>query len=183
MGFWGLKNEKNNEKSVINEGIIDMILKFLESSLIGNVDDLEYTDVILCLSLLYIWIYTLKSRIEIEKKIEKIMDIILGLLLTISYKSKGNPQLFWLDGLLPHMSGVNIGKSIRQKLKSFVSGGVSPFRYIYIYISKNRNMYICIHSYIGMSIYMYEYKKGMYKYVYIFSFKGKLWIGLAVPRY
>jgi hypothetical protein len=125
LGFWGLKNnEKNNENY---DGIIDMILKVLESSLIGNVDDLEYADVVLCLSILYTWIYTLQKSNTNSKNI-KIMDIILGILFSISYKSKGNPQLFWVDGLIPCFNGVNIGKSMRQKLKSFASGGVSPYR-------------------------------------------------------
>jgi hypothetical protein len=104
LGFWGLKNINNNEKNNENEnnGIIDMILKFLESNLIGNIYDLEYADVVLCLSILYTWIFTLKTN----SKSVKIMDIILGILFSISYKSKGNPQLFWVDGLLPCFTGV-----------------------------------------------------------------------------
>ena len=115
-----IKNEKEEEKE-----IVDMILVFFETQSMNISDNIEFTDVILCLTLLYIYI----NKLGKTDLTERTLNLISVQLLATSYKSRGNVQLFWTDALLPIFKNrIGVGKTIKNKVKSFSNSEINPLR-------------------------------------------------------
>ena len=140
LGFWGVKEiENENENAIVKiknvndikndkekeKEIVNMISDFLENHSMNISDNIEFTDVILCLTLLFIYI----NKLGKTDLTERTLNIISVQLLAVSYKSRGNVQLFWTDAILPIIvNRIGVGKTIKNKVKSFSNNTINPLR-------------------------------------------------------
>jgi hypothetical protein len=119
LGFWGLKS-----KALFTEEALKLISGYLEQCSVNDTEDFEHSDVILCLTVLFLWV----NQLPKSEYTEKILNCTLQLLSSSSFKSRGNVQLFWSDSLLPIFAPkVNL-KSILKKVKFFSNLGANPLR-------------------------------------------------------
>ena len=119
LGFWGLKS-----KALFTEEALKLISGFLEQCSVNDTEDFEHSDVILCLTVFFLWV----NQLPKSEYTAKILNSTLQLLSSSSFKSTGNVQLFWSDSLLPIFSPkVNL-KSILKKVKNFSNSGANPLR-------------------------------------------------------
>jgi hypothetical protein len=119
LGFWGLKS-----KALFTEDALKLLSGFLEQCSVNDTEDFEHSDVILSLTVLFLWV----NQLPKSEYTEKILNSTLQLLSSSSFKSRGNVQLFWSDSLLPIFSPkVNL-KSILKKVKNFSNLGANPLR-------------------------------------------------------
>lgn len=119
LGFWGLKSN-----ALFTEEALKLLSGYLEQCSINDTEDFEHSDVILCLTVLFLWV----NQLQKSEYTEKILNSTLQLLSSSSFKSRGNVQLFWSDSLLPIFAPkVNL-KSILKKVKNFSNLGANPLR-------------------------------------------------------
>ena len=119
LGFWGLKS-----KALFTEEALKLVSGILEQCSVNDTEDFEHSDVILCLTVFFLWV----NQLPKSEYTEKILNFTLQLLSSSSFKSRGNVQLFWSDSLLPIFAPkVNL-KSILKKVKNFSNLGANPLR-------------------------------------------------------
>lgn len=119
FGFWGLKCT-----TPVGEETLQLISDFLEGCSVNDSDDCEYSDIVLCLTVLYIWVNKLPKSVCRERT----LSTLLVQLSTVSYKSRGSVQLFWSDALVPILESKLDLKTHNKKVKSFTNTSVNPLR-------------------------------------------------------
>jgi hypothetical protein len=119
LGFWGLKCA-----TPVGEETLQLISDFLEGSSVNDSDDCEYSDIVLCLTALFIWVNKLPKSVYRERT----LNTLLVQLSTISYKSRGSVQLFWSDALVPILESKMDLKTHSKKVKSFSNSSRNPLR-------------------------------------------------------
>ena len=135
LGLWGVKKIENeneilkiknvNDIKEEEKEIVNIISDFLENPSMNISDNIEFSDVILCLTLLFIYI----NKLGKTDLTERTLNCISVQLLAISYKSRGNVQLFWTDAILPIIvNRIGVGKTIKNKVKSFSNNTINPLR-------------------------------------------------------
>lgn len=149
LGLWGMKkleseNENEKEQNTGNDiknmnmeneetSVIDMTIDFFNSYTMNNIDDYEYTDVIICFLSLYVYI----NKLSKTESTERALNYISVQLSAVSYKSRGNVQLFWTDALLPIFTNrIGVGKTIKNKVKSFSNNSNNPLRELLDWVSE-----------------------------------------------
>lgn len=121
LGYWGLKYS-----AFENEERLGVFSNFLDICTVDNIDDCDHSDIILCLTLFFIWV----NKLPKTKNSERLTARVLSLLGIISGTAKENVQLFWLDSLYPLLENKKISDlaSKSKKVKSFSNNGKEPMR-------------------------------------------------------
>lgn len=126
LGFWGLKS-----KAVFSEEALKIFSGFLEQCSLNDLEEFEHSDIILCLTVLFLWV----NQLQKSEYTERIVKSILNLLSLSSFKSRGNIQSFWSDSLLPiFQQKVNL-KSILKKVKNFSNSVANPLQDLLQWVS------------------------------------------------
>ena len=126
LGFWGLKS-----KALFTEEALKIFSGFLEQCSLNDLEEFEHSDIILCLTVLFLWV----NQLSKSEHTERIVKSILHLLSLSSFKSRGNIQLFWSDSLLPiFQSKVNL-KTILKKVKKFSNSVSNPLQDLLQWVS------------------------------------------------
>lgn len=131
FGFWGSKCE-----TPVGEKTLKLISDFLEGSSIGDGDDSEYSDIVLCLTVLYLWV----KKLPKSESSERTLDTLLVQLSTISYKSRGSIQLFWSDALVPILGSKLELKSYSKKVKLLSNSSSTPLRGLLDWVGENPSL-------------------------------------------
>jgi hypothetical protein len=117
FGFWGLKCA-----TPVGEETLQLISDFLEGCSVNDSDDCEYSDIVLCLTVLFIWVNKLPKSVYRERT----LNTLLVQLSTVSYKSRGSVQLFWSDALVPILESKIELKTHSKKIKTFTNTSKNP---------------------------------------------------------
>lgn len=118
-GFWGLKCA-----TPVGEETLQLVSDFLEQCSVNDCDDCEYSDIVLCLTVLFMWVNKLPKSVYRERT----LNTLLVQLSTVSYKSRGSVQLFWSDALAPLLESKIELKTYSKKVKTFSNTSKNPLR-------------------------------------------------------